>query len=228
MTTPVMSYHAPMSGAAGILVVNSNAAVRRMLESHLQRRGHRVTGCGTVDEAKAILADGGWALLIIEADLPDSSGYDLLRHARQLPNGDDMGIIITSDRDQPDRIMRALERGADDYLTNPISPAVAMARASALLSLRGAADRRRDGAQALDLPRLDRVLREALGGAAKLRAICDALRDGLEAERASVYRYDREQDELLTVVAHGEQAQTGDPLIRMSAAGPSGQYSRRI
>jgi DNA-binding response OmpR family regulator/tRNA A-37 threonylcarbamoyl transferase component Bud32 len=217
MTTPVMTYHAPVSGAAGILVVNSNAAVRRMLESHLQRRGHRVTGCGTVDEAKAILTNGGWALLIIEADLPDSSGYDLLRHARQLPDGDDMGIIITSDRDQPDRIMRALERGADDYLTSPISPAVAMARASALLSLRGATDRRRDGAQALDLPRLDRVLREALGGAAKLRAICDALRDGLEAERASVYRYDREQDELLTVVAHGEQAQAGDPLIRMSA-----------
>lgn len=212
-----MSYHASVHSDVGILVINANAAVRRMLESHLQRVGHRVAGCGTVSEAQGLLQDGHWSLLLIDSDLDDGSGYDLLRHARALPDGQQLSIIITSDRDQPERILRALERGADDYITSPISPAVAIARVSALLALREHRQDLRSDAPMVDLPRLDRVLRQASGGAAKLNAICDALRDGLQAARASVYRYDKEHDELVTVVAHGQKAESGSPLIRMPA-----------
>ena len=65
----MMSYHAPVNADVGILVVNSNAAVRRMLESHLQRVSHRVVGCGTVSEAQGLLEEGQWSLLLIDSDL---------------------------------------------------------------------------------------------------------------------------------------------------------------
>jgi hypothetical protein len=92
-----------------------------------------------------------------------------------------------------------------------------VARVSAVLDLQsqGLLDSR--GPDVLDLPKLDRTLREATGGTGKLHAICDALRDGLDAERASVYRFDETTNELLTVVAHGMISEDGNPLIRMPA-----------
>ncbi|MDG1838219.1 MAG: protein kinase [Phycisphaerales bacterium] len=206
-----------MSERGTILVVDPNAAVRRMLEVHLAAGGHAVTSCRSAREAKDLLDSGGFDLIITEAETPEGSGFDLLRHTQKPGNERRVATIIMSGRDQPERIVRALERGADDYLTKPISPSMAVARASAVIELQASGLLSSRGPDMLDLPRLDRTLREASGGAGKLRAICDALRDGLSAERASVYRFDSSSNELLTVVAHGETSADGSPLIRMSA-----------
>ncbi|MDP7029580.1 MAG: protein kinase [Phycisphaerales bacterium] len=206
-----------MSIHGSILVVDPNAAVRRMLETHLAARGHSVASCRTAREAEELLEAGAFDLVITEAETPDGSGYDLLRRNRLSKGSDRTATIITSGRDQPDRIVKALERGADDYLTKPISPAMAVARASSIIELKAAGLLDSHGPDMLDLPRFDRTLREASGGAAKLRAICDALRDGLAAERASVYRFEASSNELLTVVAHGDVPESGSPLIRMPA-----------
>ena len=207
----------PVSQTPSILVVDPNPAVRRMLEAHLSRQGLGVASCRTAHEAVELIEQAHFDLVISEAETPDGSGFDVLRHIQSRNSGHRIATIITSDLEQPDRILRALERGADDYLTKPISPAMAVARATAILELQSSGLLDSAGPGVLDLPRLDRTLREASGGAAKLRAICDALRDGLDAERASVYRLDEPASELVTVVAHGEQSQEGTPFIRMSA-----------
>ncbi len=208
---------AGVSRRGAILVVDPNAAVRRMLETHLAAKVHTVASCRTAREAQELLAAGTFDLVITEAETPDGSGYDLLRRIR-LGTGDDRtATIITSGRDQPERVARAVPGGAHDYLTKPISPAMAVARASSIIDLKAAGLLDSHGPDMLDLPRFDRTLREASGGAAKLRAICDALRDGLAAERASVYRYEASSNELLTVVAHGDVPDSGSPLIRMPA-----------
>ncbi|MCP4759715.1 MAG: response regulator [Planctomycetes bacterium] len=206
-----------MSQTPSILVVDPNPAVRRMLEAHLSRQGLGVASCRTAHEAVELIEQAHFDLVISEAETPDGSGFDVLRHIQSRNSSHRIATIITSDLEQPDRILRALERGADDYLTKPISPAMAVARATAILELQSSGLLDSAGPGVLDLPRLDRTLREASGGAAKLRAICDALRDGLDAERASVYRLDEPASELVTVVAHGEQSQEGTPFIRMSA-----------
>ena len=208
---------ATMSERGAILVVDPNAAVRRMLEVHLAADGHAVASCRSAREAKDLLDSGSFDLVITEAETPDGSGFDILRHTQNSGSERRVATIIMSGRDQPERIVRALERGADDYLTKPISPSMAVARASAIIELQASGLLRSRGPDMLDLPKLDRALREASGGAGKLRAICDALRDGLSAERASVYRFDASSNELLTVVAHGETNVDGSPLIRMSA-----------
>ncbi|MCH2139597.1 MAG: protein kinase [Phycisphaerales bacterium] len=205
-----------MSPRGAILIVDPNAAVRRLLDMHLSNRGHVVTSCRSCEEAKQLLEETAFDLIITEAETPEGSGFDLLRFARAQP-GRRIPVIITSPTEQPDRILRALERGADDYLTKPISPAMAVARAASIIELQDMGLLNSRGPGVLDLPKVDRTLREASGGAGKLRAICDALRDGLDAERASVYRWDAVEDELLTVVAHGESPKGDTPLIRMPA-----------
>ncbi|MBT4767897.1 MAG: protein kinase [Phycisphaerae bacterium] len=200
-----------------ILIVDPNAAIRRMLEVHLVGMGHSVATCRSASEAIELLNAGEFHLVVTESETPDGSGFDILRATQQHPSNHHIATIIISDRNHPERIMKALERGADDYLTKPISPAIVVARVAAVLDLqsRGLLDSR--GPDVLDLPKLDRTLRETTGGTGKLNAICDALRDGLHAERASVYRYDASSNELLTVVAHGLTSEDGSPLIRMPA-----------
>ncbi|MDP6601784.1 MAG: protein kinase [Phycisphaerales bacterium] len=200
-----------------ILIVDPNAAVRRMLEVHLVGRGHAVATCRTANEATEMLESCRFDLVITEAETPVGSGFDVLRATQQQPGDRHIATIIISGRDQPERIVKALERGADDYLTKPISPAMAVARVSAILDLQSQGLLESRGPDVLDLPKLDRTLREATGGSATLHAICDALRDGLDAERASVYRFDATSNELLTVVAHGIRNEDGGPLIRMPA-----------
>ena len=200
-----------------ILIVDPNAAIRRMLEVHLAGMGHSVATCRSANEAIDLLNAGEFHLVITESETPDGSGYDILRTTQQHSCNHHIATIIISDRNHPERIVKALERGADDYLTKPISPAIVVARVTAVLDLqsRGLLDSR--GPDVLDLPNLDRTLRETTGGTGKLNAICDALRDGLHAQRASVYRYDASSNELLTVVAHGLNSEDGGPLIRMPA-----------
>ena len=172
-----------------------------------------VSSCADDKSTLAALDRSPCDLLLLSDALNDDDGGSLLPKIRSAYP--DMGVIMLSDREQHERIIRALERGANDYLTRPLSPSVAVARVQGLLDAqaqRGKGNR----PSFLDLPKIDTQLRSARGGRAKLEAICDILRDGLHAQRASVFRLDRAAGELVTVVAHGED-EGGEPLIRMPA-----------
>jgi DNA-binding response OmpR family regulator len=71
-------------------------------------------------EAAATFEGHGPTLLVTELDLPDMSGFDLLRWARTNPNLRHMLLmVITSRRSVTDKIA-ALQAGADDYLVKPL------------------------------------------------------------------------------------------------------------
>ena len=210
----------PMDGTASkapaierIVIADGDEISRGLLRVHLGMQQYAVSSCGTGEAALQALSRQPCDLLLLDDALTDADGNELLAGVRAACPG--MGVIMLSDRQQHERIIRALERGADDYLTRPLSPAVSTARVRGVLDAghqRGAGSR----PTFLDLPRIDKQLRTARGGRAKLLAICDILRDGLNAERASVFRLNRETGELLTVVAHGD-AGDDEPLIRMPA-----------
>ncbi|HJN80467.1 MAG TPA: response regulator, partial [Phycisphaerales bacterium] len=61
-----------------ILIVDPNAAIRRMLEVHLVGRGHAVATCRTANEAIDMLNSGSFDLIITEAETPEGSGFDVL------------------------------------------------------------------------------------------------------------------------------------------------------
>jgi len=201
------------SGIQRIVIADGDETSRSLLRVHLGMQRYAVASCGTGEDAMQALSRQPCDLLLLDDALTDAHGKELLGTVRaKFP---EIGVIMLSDRQQHERIIRALERGADDYLTRPLSPAVATARVQAMLD---AAQLRIAGQRPafLDLPKIDQQLRTARGGRAKLLAICNILRDGLSAERASVFRLNREAGELLTVVAHGDDGDD-ELLIRMPA-----------
>lgn len=91
-----------------------------------------VTCRSTLTLARETLAEERFDLLIIlDVNLPDGSGLDLLRQVRM--NGDSTPVILLTANDLELDEVTGLEAGADDYITKPFSLAVLRARVNAQL-----------------------------------------------------------------------------------------------
>ncbi|OUQ26432.1 DNA-binding response regulator [Flavonifractor sp. An135] len=90
-----------------------------------------VTCRSTLTLARETLAEERFDLLILDINLPDGSGLDLLRQVRM--NGDSTPVILLTANDLELDEVTGLEAGADDYITKPFSLAVLRARVNAQL-----------------------------------------------------------------------------------------------
>jgi DNA-binding response OmpR family regulator len=99
-----------------ILVVEDNESVRKLIAISLKRHGYAVVEAWTVATATRLLKSMQFDALILDLELEDGDGYDLLRMdvAKTLPT------LVVSARDQVIERLISLELGADDYLTKPI------------------------------------------------------------------------------------------------------------
>ena len=89
-----------------------------------------VTLCRTLSEGRQALGQSAFDLLILDINLPDGSGLELLREARQSGN---VPVILLTANDMETDIVNGLESGADDYITKPFSLAVLRARVNTQL-----------------------------------------------------------------------------------------------
>ena len=82
-------------------------------------------------KARETLAEDRFDLLILDVNLPDGSGLDLLRQIRA--GGDTTPVILLTANDLELDEVTGLEAGADDYITKPFTLAVLRARVNAQL-----------------------------------------------------------------------------------------------
>ena len=103
-----------------ILLVEDHPGSRRNLQRLIAKRGHDVTAVGSAEEAETALAEQSFPFLILDWMLPGKSGVDLCRELRTRPNGDEMFILLVTARADTEDLEKALEAGANDYLTKPL------------------------------------------------------------------------------------------------------------
>ncbi len=145
--------------AARILVVDDDPALRRTLRANLIARGYDVLAVETGEDALVAVATQVPALVILDLMLPGLSGLDVcqaLRAQSAVP------ILVLSARGEGATKVRALDLGADDYLTKPFGIDELLARVRAQLrraiSAQSADGTLRVGALTLD-PRAHQVWR---------------------------------------------------------------------
>ncbi len=125
-----------MSGEPRILVVDDERAIRRALEVTLTRAGYDVQTAADGQETLLAAAQTPPDLIVLDLVLPDVDGADLCHQLRdwlQAPI-----LLISAVGDERDKI-RALDAGADDYLTKPFGVGELLARVRALLRRAGQA-----------------------------------------------------------------------------------------
>ncbi|MBX3063381.1 MAG: response regulator [Anaerolineae bacterium] len=113
------------SGKFVVLIVDDEVQIRRFLKISLEANGYHVYEASTGQEATTEAATLRPDLMILDLQLPDMTGLQVLQRLREWSK---MPVIILSVRDQDADKIAALDAGADDYLTKPFSVGELLAR----------------------------------------------------------------------------------------------------
>lgn len=111
-----------------VLVVDDEQSIAHIIRDFLNEKGYAVTvaydGEGGYQAALKDPPD----VVILDVELPDTSGYEVCQRMRQLPSLRNTPIIMLTVRAGEEDELKGLKSGADDYLTKPFMPARLLAR----------------------------------------------------------------------------------------------------
>lgn len=133
----------PAPVPACILVVDDNELSREMLSRRLRKRGYDVVVARDGREALAAVEAGGLDLVLLEIAMPGMGGYEVIEALKASDALAHVPVIVVSNIDETDSVVRCLKLGATDYLTKPINATILKARIEASLALKRLRDEER-------------------------------------------------------------------------------------
>ena len=113
-----------------VLVVEDDAQMRRFLRVTLRMHQYRVLEATTAQEALVCAASRRPDLVVLDLGLPDEDGMTVLERLRTWYGSP--VVVVSARHQEPDKI-KALDAGADDYLTKPFGTGELLARLRAAL-----------------------------------------------------------------------------------------------
>jgi DNA-binding response OmpR family regulator len=113
-----------------ILLVEDQKSMAVMLKRALQEKGHAAVIAYDGSTAIGICASSSFDVIVLDLMLPDMDGFTVARTLREASNK--TPILVLTARDTVADMVRALDLGADDYLTKPFALAEFMARVRAM------------------------------------------------------------------------------------------------
>ena len=128
--TTVADAGAPVPERSVIAIVEDDTALRRALRTSLRARGFDVRESATGEQAVVLAADGAVDAMLLDLGLPDLDGLEVLSRIRTFSKVP--VIVVTARVRQADKV-RALDAGADDYVTKPFDTEELLARVRAVL-----------------------------------------------------------------------------------------------
>jgi DNA-binding response OmpR family regulator len=109
-----------------VLIVEDEESLRESMVAYLMMEGFRCEQAGSYHEGLFSLDKHDYLCMLIDLNLPDGDGLDLVRTARK--DNDRAGIIIITARSTLEERVKGLELGADDYLVKPFHLSELVAR----------------------------------------------------------------------------------------------------
>ena len=128
-----------------ILVVDDDTRLRNLLQRYLRENGFLVSTAKDAEEARFMLSQYRFHLLIVDIMMPNESGLEFLARLRQ--ENSVPVVMLTAMGDVEDRIV-GLEKGADDYMAKPFEPKELVLR---MVSILKRAPQQRKENQKIDL-----------------------------------------------------------------------------
>ena len=111
--------------SALILLIDDEPQMRRFLRITLQGHGYRLIEVASGSEGLAAAATRNPDIVLLDLGLPDMDGLEV---AKRLREWSQVPVIVLSAREQEEDKIKALDSGADDYLTKPFGAGELLAR----------------------------------------------------------------------------------------------------
>jgi two-component system KDP operon response regulator KdpE len=181
------------SGPQRVLVVDDEPPIRRFLRTSLSSQGYQVIEAEDGPSAREILRQNTADVLVLDLGLPGLDGFEIIKQLRD--SGSTLPIIVLSSRTDEAGKVRALDLGADDYVTKPFGMDELLAR------LRAALRHRLQQQGERPIFRVDHLA-------------VDLVRRVVTVQEREVKLTPREYDLLRTLVAHAGKVLTHRFLLR--------------
>ncbi|MDF2588696.1 MAG: response regulator transcription factor [Anaerocolumna sp.] len=114
-----------MNNKAKVLIVEDEPTISNFITTSLNANSYKVIQCVTGKEALAMIPSHCPDIILLDLGLPDIDGFDVLKQVRSWTS---IPVIIVSARDQETEKVKALDLGADDYITKPFGTSELHAR----------------------------------------------------------------------------------------------------
>jgi diguanylate cyclase (GGDEF)-like protein/PAS domain S-box-containing protein len=122
------------SQASRLLIVDDNELNRDMLARRLARKGYEILVADSARQLPQRVKEDAIDLVLLDIEMPEISGLEALKTLRETYSPIELPIIMVTAKNQSDDVVKALDLGANDYVTKPIDFAVALARIGTQLS----------------------------------------------------------------------------------------------
>src|SRR4030088_472906 len=132
------------SGQARLLVVDDNKVNRLLLAHSLELQGHSVALAENGRVALEMLRREGFDLLLLDMEMPEMDGFQVLEQLVNDRRLRDIPVIVTSSLEGIANVVRCIELGAEDYLTKPVNPVLLKARIEASLEKKSLRDQQKE------------------------------------------------------------------------------------
>ena len=114
-----------------VLIVDDEPAIRRLLRTSLTAQGYETIDAETGEQALAALSKNRVDVVVLDLGLPDIDGLDVLKRIREAASA--LPVVVLSSRGDEAGKVKALDLGADDYVTKPFGMDELLARLRAAL-----------------------------------------------------------------------------------------------
>ncbi|MBX7222085.1 MAG: response regulator [Blastocatellia bacterium] len=121
----------PIPTSGSILIADDNLFNRVLLERFLKNQGHQVHTAETGRQALEILEQESADLLLLDINIPEMNGFEVLEFMRQHDVFQNVPVIVISALNDVELIARSIELGATDYLPLPLNRVLLQARINA-------------------------------------------------------------------------------------------------
>jgi diguanylate cyclase (GGDEF)-like protein/PAS domain S-box-containing protein len=130
-----------------VLIVDDNEMNRDMLARRLERKGFEVFRAEGARELLGRVKDQCIDMVLLDIEMPEISGLEALKMLREIYSPIELPIIMVTAKNQSEDVVKALDLGANDYVTKPIDFAIALARIGTQLSHKRAQEALRESEQ---------------------------------------------------------------------------------
>jgi adenylate cyclase len=124
-----------MTEPVTILAVDDQPANLRLLDAVLSPRGYRVVRASSGEQALELLPSSGADLVLLDIVMPGIDGYDVCRRIRSAPETAFLPVVMITASGHQEKT-RAIEAGADDFVSKPFDQSELLARVASLARIK--------------------------------------------------------------------------------------------
>jgi two-component system alkaline phosphatase synthesis response regulator PhoP len=134
--SPVPSAAAGETRPPRVLIADDNVQGAELLEAYLSATGYELRIAGDGEQTLQQVAAWQPDLILLDIMMPRISGFEVCKRLRANPVTRDVGVLMITALDQPSDMDRAVDVGADEFLSKPIKKSELLLRVRSLLRSR--------------------------------------------------------------------------------------------